>query len=254
MVTRRSVGVTVESLHGETSDGSNDVWHGSARVIVKLEDIHSNPGLTANEFLATRLAMALGVPVPMGDAATWEGNRAFVSAQVDLEGQVPPPADVAAVLKEMTAQAAMIFAFDVFVHNEDRHEENLLYHRSVGLWAIDHEQAFGGKTVMDPVALSQLRSGSIYVPRDEFLQLSQADLAKPTMCVKSLSMTAIEAAANEAQARRLLTGVQATAVTKFLKYRRDHIDVLMYKSLKAKGGAKGWPTTTTTAAPPLPGT
>lgn len=254
MVTRRSVGVAVERLYGEATEGSNDVWHGSARVVVKTVDPHSNPGLAANEFIAARLAMALGVPVPMGDAADWEGRRAFVSAQVDIEGQVPPPADVSSVVAEMSAEAAMIFIFDVLVLNDDRHEENLLYHPKVGLWAIDHEQALGGEAVMDPVALARLTSSPISIPCDAFLDLDPTDLLGPAWRVKSLQVAAIEAATKEAQVRRLLTGAQAQAVTKFLKYRRDHIDSLTHRSLAAKGGTFGWPKKPESTGAPLPGT
>lgn len=253
MVTRRSVGVTIEHVYGETSSGSNDVWHGSARVVVKTVDAHSNPGLAANEFIATRLAMALGVPVPMGDAADWEGHRAFVSAQVDLAGEVPPPADVGAVVAKMSEQAAMIFIFDVFILNDDRHEENLLYHPTVGLWAIDHEQALGGKSVMEPTKLKSLQDSAIYIPCDAFLDLAPTDLLKPAQRVKSLPMAAIESAVKEAQIRRLLTGGQAAAVTKFLRHRRDNIGGLLKKTLATKGVEIEWPTTTPSTSMLLPG-
>ncbi len=51
-------------LEYPADEGSQDVWFGQARVVVKSNgEPHSPSKLVANEFVCARLALALGVPV-----------------------------------------------------------------------------------------------------------------------------------------------------------------------------------------------
>jgi hypothetical protein len=112
-----------------------------------------HPFMAANEFVAARLATALGLPVPFGEIAhvrlpsTPEGDEtlAWVSAQVGLGKSTLPPPDMKAVLSAREETLSGVVVFDVWVNNIDRTEDNVIYHPRIGLWIIDHDQAFSAQ-------------------------------------------------------------------------------------------------------------
>src|SRR4051794_11509855 len=77
----RRPGIQVLTLDA-LGDGSNETWWGTGRVFVK-PSAPDHPYLATNEFIAARLATAVGLPVPMGDVGAYGDDRAaWVSAQI----------------------------------------------------------------------------------------------------------------------------------------------------------------------------
>lgn len=241
--TKRHPGVEVERLDFEAADDStHHVWFGLSRTAIKWDDTRTtNAALVAAEFVSTRLAIALGVPVPMGDAGTFEAGSVWVSAQIALEGQTLPPANPNAILKDHPEELALIFAFDLLIGNSDRHEENLLYHPGVGLWAIDQGDAFGKEAILDPTLLDAIVDQPIDYPALNAKSLLTRTLLEPALKrVRTMPLDTVRGATDEAVRRRLLTAVQAHGVKDYLASRRDGIMQLAAKSLGWEGGSSTW--------------
>lgn len=156
MATRRYLGqpgLRVEDLVASEL-GSKDLRQGRAAVFVKSAEIHEHP-IVLHEYLATRLAHSIGIPVPFGELASVENDqRAWASAIVGENGQAAAPPDVVQASQQERHIFAGIAVFDVWILNPDRTDENLIWTPDVGLWAIDHEQAFNAHDVRTDGRLS----------------------------------------------------------------------------------------------------
>ena len=66
---RRMPGMTVTYLipiHEDDPGGSTDSQRGRAHVLVK-HSTAENPNVVINEYISNRIAVALGIPTPLGD-------------------------------------------------------------------------------------------------------------------------------------------------------------------------------------------
>ncbi|MBD1269939.1 hypothetical protein IDH50_06840 [Aeromicrobium tamlense] len=186
-----------------------------------------------NEFICARLAIGLGLPVPMGDAGMLDNVRAWVSAEIALDGGViPPDADIERAAHAAPGDLAGICVFDVWVSNEDRTEENVLYHPTIGLWAIDHERALGGTLTLHPEHLEAVSHTSspwtLIAPE----RLDANQLRGWASRVRNLDPRMIAAAVQEASARRLIaTAAQRDAIIDFLSVRSRNIEYLLKASI-----------------------
>lgn len=135
-------GLAVNELHG-TSLGTNDIQQGKATVFIKSSDPAEHP-VVLHEFLAARLAHSMGIPVPFGEVAYLPPkDRGWASAVLGTSGQAAAPADIPVAAADEPHIFAGICVFDIWIHNIDRSDENTYYSKEFGLWAIDHEKAFG---------------------------------------------------------------------------------------------------------------
>lgn len=148
----RSPGVTVQKITAP-GPGINGGSFAEARVFAKPGYGSTTNGemLPAVEWIASRLALAIGLPTPTGQVGRLtDGRNTWVSLLVQLSGQTPAPPDPAAVVAAEPRLAAGTFIFDVWIYNADRHDENILYHPGIGLWLIDHDQSLLGPHLSDP--------------------------------------------------------------------------------------------------------
>lgn len=250
---RRTPGVTVNRLHARVDGGTKEVWFGLAETIVKYdEEEPERSALVAVEFIAARMAMMLGLPVPMGDAATIGDrrrdrvNKAWVSAEIRAQGISLPPPDPEDLLKSHVNELAGCFVFDTWILNGDRTEENVLYEPAVGFWMIDHEDALGGTAILDPDRLDRLRSriepwrliDPNRLPLDPVRDWSRNIAAS----ARHVAKTSTE----EAWRRRLISREQQTAIMRFLTERGDNLFDLVRRL--RRGGTTPWQTSS------LPGT
>ncbi|MFC4856760.1 hypothetical protein [Actinophytocola glycyrrhizae] len=95
----------------------------------------------ANEYICARLAAIIGLPSPPGDFATRYDSteKYWVTPLVMRES--PPPADTEKICAEEPKFTAGTLVFDTWILNDDRHEDNIIYSSTVGLWLIDHASA-----------------------------------------------------------------------------------------------------------------
>lgn len=97
--------------------------------IAKLNSA-SAPYAVANEFICGRLGLMVGLPVPPGVVVTADDGRlAYVSLRFGPKGQRPPPTIPEHLVEDKPSVAAGIIAFDCWIGNEDRHQENVAYVR-----------------------------------------------------------------------------------------------------------------------------
>lgn len=135
-------GLAVRELRGSDL-GTKTLQEGRAAVYVKSNEPHEHP-IVLHEFLATRLAHSLGLPVPFGEvAALLRGQRGWASAVLGGSAQAAAPANIKLAAQQEPHIFAGICVFDVWIHNIDRTDENTYYSEDYGLWALDHEQTFG---------------------------------------------------------------------------------------------------------------
>ncbi len=214
---------------GGPGDGTTDSWWGRAEVLVKHNGDH--PNVVVNEFVCNRLALLLGLPTSLGDI--WideDGIRHWVCAAVRSNGTELPPASPDALLRVDPELRAGVVVFDIWVHNTDRSEENLLSDRKGNLWLIDHEKAlFGDIRVDRGQGISSTRDR-----RDGFSALLE-EAPPPRDAITraadklryKVDDRAVKAIGGDARRRGLLNAAEEKAMVDFLLHRRDHMTRLL---------------------------
>ncbi len=94
------------------------------------------PYSVANEYIANRIGMMLGLPVPPGAVIQDEKQeeRAWVSLTFTPKGEVLPPVDPEVVVAAVPELSAQVCIFDLLIANNDRHCGNLAFMEK------DHQQ------------------------------------------------------------------------------------------------------------------
>jgi len=95
-------------------------------MVYLVKDMSARPNLPANEWFCSCLAKKLGIPVPSFNALNDENGQIVFGSR--WEGD-QPPIDLAACISSVTDHAIFwrIYAFDLFINNEDRHSGNYLF-------------------------------------------------------------------------------------------------------------------------------
>lgn len=108
----------------------------------------SAPYAVPNEFICGRLGLMIGLPVPPGVVVTThDGKLAYVSLRFGPKGQRPPPVIPEHLVEDNPSIAAGIIAFDCWIGNDDRHQENVAYVRGeseIPVTVFDHSHALLG--------------------------------------------------------------------------------------------------------------
>lgn len=97
---------------------------GTLDVVLK-QDGENAPCCVYNEIVALRLAQRIGVPLAMGVPSVGDGGMYFASLVVGgLSINLPDVTrrKMAGVAKRYPSEAAALFVFDVWIHNDDRAE------------------------------------------------------------------------------------------------------------------------------------
>ncbi|MEK7122365.1 MAG: HipA family kinase [Patescibacteria group bacterium] len=108
------------------------------------------PYIVANEYAANRLASAILLPTPPGFIVEKDSKPYFVSMDFNLAGEALPPIQPDRVVEALPELSAGVIAFDIWVCNRDRHEENLHYDLTTNrLEVFDHSHALLGDGDVD---------------------------------------------------------------------------------------------------------
>lgn len=226
----REPGIHIQSYEviPDELGGSLDAWWGQAIVHVKAQD-GDMPFMVANELICCRLAAALGLPVLPGELATHpeSGRLCWATPQVKYGGVTPPPALPADILELYSSTAAGALVFDCWVLNEDRHDENFLFHPNLGMWLIDHEHSLAGRdgSRFEAFEKGQTASSISHCFRGQVLDVD--DVEYWVRRVRSIPVNVIDLALNEANARRLISKQQVNILRKMLVARRETISSLV---------------------------
>lgn len=213
-------------------DGDGEIWTGNVRMILKpAADDH--PMMLVNEFISSRLAQAIGLRCPAGDIAQmYDGRRAWATVDLLFRGHSPAPPRPKRILETAAHHAAGCVVFDTWILNDDRHEDNVVFHEYLGLWLIDHDQALGGKSE-DLKAVLPTCSDRASSPRlFRGIALPERELAYWTTRVSAVPMSVVNGVIEEARRRNLCNRQQGVALRNFLHHRRDRITSLTTESLR----------------------
>lgn len=218
---------------GASADGATGAVWGTADVLVKPSDLH--PNVVANEYVANRLALVLGVPVPMGDVWTDElGVKYWVTAAIRQRGfELPPPtsADLAQVPEDMRS---LMLIFDAWINNVDRHEENILCDRRGRAWLIDHDQALYGDIRSDRTrgllsTMDRPLTGHIFATPGVRPGAGAIDAA--IWRLRTVEMRNVKAQLKRAQDARLINHQEVHGLWRFLSDRRGNIQTLLPRGI-----------------------
>ncbi|QRI76046.1 MULTISPECIES: hypothetical protein [Rhodococcus] len=225
----REPGIEIESYTSITDDyaGAHDSWWGVAKMHVKAQD-HDLPFLLANELICCRLAAAIGLPVLPGEIALHpNGRKCWVTSQVSHAGVTVPPTRGQEVVAAHAPTIAGALVFDCWVLNEDRHEENFLFHPSLGIWLIDHDDALAGSDGRRFNTFAKTTDMTLGWHGFQSTELPLEALRFWAWRVKNAPMGAIDLALNEANARGLLPKANGATLRKLLRDRKERIDTLV---------------------------
>jgi hypothetical protein len=108
-----------------------------------------------NEYVASKIAGLLGLPVPPGEIAQLsDGTLSFAMMKFGKKSDKPPPVDAHDFVQNRPHLAAGVVLFDAWILNKDRHSRNLAWYPGPqGLVRIfDHGHALFGTVADNGVA------------------------------------------------------------------------------------------------------
>jgi hypothetical protein len=125
--------------HGAQVEGSLGV--SAVRVAAYTRrDTPDRPFAVVNDYVASTLGTAVGLPVPPGSLIRfYQGGAGYLSLGFSDRGDRPPPIIPPIFVHERPWDACGVIAFDQWILNTDRHDENLAYLPSLGVAVFDHD-------------------------------------------------------------------------------------------------------------------
>jgi hypothetical protein len=196
----------------------------------------------ANEFVCARLAATIGLPVPPGELGRdYTEQVQWVTAVVGIDNETPAPEDPAVLAVREPDLAAGVLVFDVWILNVDRHEHNVISHRKLGLWVIDHDQALGLRRTGIPGALDQCKDAPVDRHIFRNCPLDAERLHAWGQRVRNVPRSALRRITVEGARRGLYSSALATELLDFIVHRQSAIHKLTALSLppdkaQAEGG------------------
>ncbi|WP_435612189.1 hypothetical protein [Streptomyces sp. bgisy159] len=157
--TKNDVGYFDIAHYGAAIENSTGgVYHVKLNAYAR-QDTSAKPFAVVNDFVASSLGMAAGLPVPPGNlVGLYGGKHGYVSLAFGDRGDRPPPVIPPKFCAERPWEACGIIAFDHWILNTDRHDENLAYLPDVGVSVFDHDRTLINQPP-DGDAIASLSSG-----------------------------------------------------------------------------------------------
>lgn len=195
------------------------------------------PYAVPNEFICGRLGLLVGLPIPPGVVMTADdGKLAYISLRFGPKGERPPPVNAQQLVEDKPYIAAGIVAFDCWIGNPDRHQENLAYVRGepkIPVTIFDHSHALLGHQA--GMAAQQLQAN-----KDEPLILgilpqhvqSSGEFRDWASRISAVSPELIRDVCDTVVHKDGITVEERDAVVDFLIHRKDRV-------LEKIRGAKG---------------
>ena len=187
----------------------------------------------ANDYVASTLGTAIGLEVPPGRLIRLPGDEVgYLSMGFSDKGDRLPPALLGKLAAERPWDAAGILAFDQWIYNTDRHDENLAYASDVGLAIFDHDRSvINTPPASDPYALlnyarDQALTGHKLAPHivsDEYFASWSARIA-------SIDIREIRRAVAACQSAKLISSEMQAKVVDFLHHRQSRIDTFILRT------------------------
>lgn len=179
----------------------------------------------ANEFIAARLALAVGLPCPPGSMVrTSSGEVVYAMMRFGLAGEMLPPVDPGALCADHHFIAAGIVMFDEWILNGDRHTSNIAYESSAGVGIFDHGHALFGVTRSDVLKRLTAWQGQPTFGgclRDELVH--SLDLTAWANRIAQIPHYLIDQTCDSVKSMALITRDERDAMVGLLKYRQSTI-------------------------------
>ena len=147
-----SDGVVTHDAHVQTIDESRLVFEAGKASELNFKDSYRY------NIAGYRVAMLLGIQVPMSIDRTIDGQHAAVTwwvdnVQMDEESRTKKKVKAPDALR-FKRQIQVMRMFDELIQNRDRNQGNLLWTKDWDMWLIDHTRAFRlGTTLLNPKQL-----------------------------------------------------------------------------------------------------
>lgn len=218
------------ALGAEVGEGRSRARYAHIKAIAKVSSAIA-PYAVANEYIAARLAYALGLPIaPAVLARDEDGGVRFLSLCVGPAGEVPPPLIASQLAADHPDLAARIAAFDSWIGNGDRHRHNVAYVPGlVEPFIFDHDQALFGATLRpEGVAHLQKTAGTPCASHclAKFLR-DERPVVLAGAAIARLGADLVNHVVDQSGAFGLLTPVEADAVRAYLDDRcRNLVDLV----------------------------
>ncbi|MFI8301931.1 hypothetical protein ACIF80_00510 [Streptomyces sp. NPDC085927] len=136
------VGYFDVAFHGAAIEESSGGVHHVRLNAFARQNTAERPYAVVNDYIASKLGAAAGVPVPPGNLLGLHGGGyGYVAMAFGERGDTAPPVIPPTFCVERPWEACGIIAFDQWVANTDRHNRNLAYVADVGVAAFDHDLA-----------------------------------------------------------------------------------------------------------------
>ncbi|MGN5389399.1 hypothetical protein [Streptomyces sp. JL7001] len=184
-----------------------------------------SPYCVVNDAVSTRLGLAMGVDVPQGGLIKLGTGYGFYSAGFGEQGKRPPPADLEALASERPWETTGIIVFDQWISNRDRHDENVAYLPSLGVAAIDHDQALFGACPPGDGATSLEQSKDLRVKQHPFAEHLTTDAYFEQWIARAKSVTheELRRAVWSCVDAELLNRSDAETLMSFLQHRQRSV-------------------------------
>lgn len=210
--------------------GRHGCW-GTGRVYIK-QNTPDHRWLIANEYLSSRLATMIGLPTPPGDLGQdYARQPLWITTLVEYDGEPPAPEETPILAAREPDLAAGLLVFDVWVLNVDRHESNVCSHPKLGMWAIDHDQAFAYTKTGNGGSLAECQSEPLrwHLFRNSGLDPSLLHIWGQR--VRNVPPSAIKRLVSDGSRRGLYPASLNSELTQFILHRQTQIHRLVNLSL-----------------------
>ncbi|WP_204019130.1 HipA domain-containing protein [Sphaerimonospora thailandensis] len=234
----------LETLGAPLDGATGDVRHVRLQAACRL-NTPDRPYAVANEYIAARVAAAVGLPVPPGQIVRLSTRElGYVCLLFGPEGSTLPPV-IPAELAEQDPQLCMgIVMFDCWIRNGiDRHDGNLGYLPESGGVIFDHDLALLGsrwgkaaddlRTAADQPCLD----GHCLVSELSSLEHAHEWAARMAAVPKGL----IRDVARTAFRLKLINATERDEVIRFLEFRQGRLLAYLEKSRKLFEKVQVWP-------------
>lgn len=219
--------------------GASDTRVVHLKAFAKLNTA-TTPFVVANEYVASRLGLRLGLPLPPGTLIEPEqasGPPAWVT--VAFSKDEPPPVDPVEVVQRAPDLAAGVAVFDLLIGNFDRHAGNLrlsgqrldVFDHSHALFGVDGDPVANLQTLREQFALDGPTLWGVQWNRHCLIDhlTDVGSMQDWVSDVKDqLKDRFLRQVADEVAAIRVgINSAAADALVEFLSYRRDNLNEML---------------------------
>jgi hypothetical protein len=179
-----------------------------------------------NDFVASTLGTAIGLPVPPGAMVRLYGDKwGYLSMGFSDRGDQLPPVIPERLARERPWDATGIIAFDQWINNTDRHEENMAYHPEIGLAVFDHDLSLINTPTDGNPAITLDGTVDLEVKNHILARYLDTPRFLPEWCVRirSVSRREIRRAVDACFHAGLIDGESRTKLASYLQHRQTRI-------------------------------